>query len=883
MQQLAYVIYTSGSTGAPKGVMVEHGNVTRLFTATAQEFGFGTSDVWTLFHSFAFDFSVWELWGALLYGGRVVLVPYATVRSPSEFHDLICVQAITVLNQTPSAFAQLIDAQANVPQRAHSLRVVVFGGEALELRMLQPWVWRNGATCPQLVNMYGITETTVHVTYRLLTAAEIEGERGSLIGRAIPDLLIRLLSADGRPVPIGVVGEIYVGGEGVARGYLNRSALTAERFVADCLNDASGARLYRTGDLGRWRTDGTIEYLGRNDNQVKIRGFRIELGEIESLLRRHGAVKDAVVIAREDVPGDKRLVAYVVPFDPGVATENFRADELREHLKMALPEYMIPGAFVAIERMPLTANGKLDARRLPLPAATSSQRYEPPQGETERSIARIWLDLLRADRVGREDNFFELGGHSMLAVKALARINEQFGSNLTATEAYRSPTVRELAGRLQGEKVLDAYVDLVKETARMEAVIVSSDSHAGTRNDVLLTGATGFVGRFLLAQLLRDTDATIHCLVRASSLRQGMQRLRTTLMQWDLWRDEYDARIVPVPGDLRRLDLGIDEATLGSLRRDIDSIYHCATSMNHLETYAMARAANVDATQAILKLATQDRSKQVNYISSMSVFSPLGAVAPRTVDETSSIDQEKHLASGGYAASKWVAEKIFMNAGASGITYNIFRLGLVWADSQQGRFDELQNVYRVLKSCLLSGFGIRDFHYGVPPTPVDYTTRAIVYLATHHRNGNGTFHISSSRQMRAGVFERCNQVAATALELLPYFDWIAAIRRLHLAGQSLPAVPLIEFAFGLDEAAFSERQRQVSSTSIRFDASATRRELEAAGIVAPALNDELLRLTVTSMLSRDPDLRDWQASRESRSPNGRTGVRGVNAAHTLGE
>ena len=309
--QLAYVIYTSGSTGNPKGVMVRHCNVTRLFSATEAWFGFNPRDVWTLFHSFAFDFSVWELWGALLYGGRLVVISHDIARSPGDFYHLLCQERVTVLNQTPSAFLQLSDAQAEATEQ-HSLRVVIFGGEALELRTLRPWIARNGADKPQLVNMYGITETTVHVTYRRLTADEIESEQSSVIGKPIPDLRVYLLDSQRQPVPIGVVGEIYVGGAGVARGYLNRPDLTAERFTADFLSADMLSRLYKTGDLGRWRADGSLEYLGRNDNQVKIRGFRIELGEIEGHLRQHSQVKQAIVLAREDEPGEKRLVAYVV-------------------------------------------------------------------------------------------------------------------------------------------------------------------------------------------------------------------------------------------------------------------------------------------------------------------------------------------------------------------------------------------------------------------------------------------------------------------------------------------------------------------------------------------------------------------------------------------
>ncbi|HEV3050189.1 MAG TPA: amino acid adenylation domain-containing protein, partial [Longimicrobium sp.] len=416
---LAYVIYTSGSTGAPKGALIEHRNVARLFAATDAWFGFGPGDVWTLFHSYAFDFSVWELWGALLYGGRLVVVPFDVSRDPDAFHALVQREGVTVLNQTPSAFRQFMRVDA---ERGGDLglRVVVFGGEALEPASLREWVERRGVDAPRLVNMYGITETTVHVTWRPLGREEVFGESGSPIGRAIPDLRLYVLDPARRPVPIGVPGELYVGGAGVARGYLNRPELTAERFVDDPF---APGRLYRTGDRVRWLADGTLEYLGRLDEQVKIRGFRIELGEIEVRLAEHPEVREAVVVAREDVPGEKRLVGYVVG-----AVE---VDALRAHMRQSLPEYMVPGAFVVLDRLPLTANGKVDRKALPAPELASAEdRYVAPRTQVEEVLAGIWAEVLRLERVGVEESFIDLGGHSLLATRVVSRVRAVFGIEL---------------------------------------------------------------------------------------------------------------------------------------------------------------------------------------------------------------------------------------------------------------------------------------------------------------------------------------------------------------------------------------------------------------------------------------------------------------------
>ncbi|KPX95447.1 Non-ribosomal peptide synthase:amino acid adenylation [Pseudomonas amygdali pv. mori] len=453
---LAYVIYTSGSTGKPKGTLLAHHNLMRLFAATDDWFKFSEKDVWTLFHSFAFDFSVWEIFGALLHGGRLVIVPREVTRSPEDFHALLVEQQVTVLNQTPSAFKQLMRVACDSPVPM-SLEKVIFGGEALDVASLKPWFDRFGDQAAQLINMYGITETTVHVTYRPITEADTQNP-ASPIGEAIPDLSWYVLDADFNPVAQGCSGELHIGHAGLARGYHNRAALTAERFVPDPF-DEQGGRLYRTGDLARYRDEGVIEYAGRIDHQVKIRGLRIELGEIEARLHEHAGVREANVIDI-DGPSGKQLVAYLVRTDAAQDSDALR-ETLKTHLKAHVPDYMVPTYFVFIDVMPLTANGKLDRRALPKPdVARSQQGHVAPRTEFEQRLAALWEQVLQVERVGLNDNFFALGGHSLLAVSLAGRIRETFDVSIKLHDFLLMQTLGELADfmRTNEAKVKSAVI-----------------------------------------------------------------------------------------------------------------------------------------------------------------------------------------------------------------------------------------------------------------------------------------------------------------------------------------------------------------------------------------------------------------------------------------
>ncbi len=438
----AYVIYTSGSTGRPKGVVVPHRNVLDLFAATRELFDFRADDVWSMAHSFAFDFSVWELWGPLLHGGRLVLVPAATRRAPDRLLRLLVEEGVTVLSQTPSAFRQLLQACTDEPStgRQLALRYVVFGGEALDPRRLDEWYALHAEAAPALVNMYGITETTVHASHLALDRSHLDPRGGSPIGRSLPGLALHLLDEDLRPVPPGVTGEIHVAGAQIARGYLNRPELTAERFLPDPYGPP-GSVMYRSGDLARRDADGLLHYEGRADDQVKVRGFRIEPGEIEAELRAGPEVVDCCVVVREDALGDHVLAAYVVPADPS----DIDAAVLRRRLARRLPSHMVPATVTAIDRIPLTSNGKLDRRALPDPVRTRESRRTAPPTPLEAQVIEAFGHCLGVSGISAGDDFFDLGGDSFKAVRLARRL----GRGTAVIDVFQHPTPRSLALRIQ--------------------------------------------------------------------------------------------------------------------------------------------------------------------------------------------------------------------------------------------------------------------------------------------------------------------------------------------------------------------------------------------------------------------------------------------------
>ena len=460
----------------------------RLFKNSESLFQFNERDIWTLFHSFSFDFSVWELWGALLYGGKLIVIPQHLSRATSDFYQLLVKEKVTILNQTPSAFSQLIVVDEREQQEL-CLRKVIFGGEALDFSTLRVWVDRHGmgdktnnnvssinkVCSPALINMYGITETTVHVTHYQLGEQDLLAHQ-SVIGKPLPDLQAFVLDGFFKPVPQGVVGELFVGGAGVAKGYLNREALSLEKFMCMDIPGIGEQYVYRTGDLVRRLENEKLEYLGRIDDQVKIRGFRIELGEIEFNINAINSIKESIVLIKPDMQGEDAIVAYVAV---GNVDEIFASD-LRSELVGRLPEYMIPKAFVIMDRFPLTVNGKIDKSALVNPdwSRLSSSEYISPRNDTEFALTEIWAEVLKIDSVGIYDNFFELGGHSLLATQIVSRIRENLEMELPLNVVFETPTVADIAFYLIEQEALGADEELLE--ALLDELEGNENSNSGS-------------------------------------------------------------------------------------------------------------------------------------------------------------------------------------------------------------------------------------------------------------------------------------------------------------------------------------------------------------------------------------------------------------------
>jgi amino acid adenylation domain-containing protein/thioester reductase-like protein len=790
---IAYVLYTSGSTGKPKGVMVPHRALSNFLRAMQRAPGLRTGDVVLALTSLAFDIAALELLLPLCVGATIVVAPQAWQLDGAALSRGLAASAVDVVQATPTMWQMLLATSA---PRLAGLRALC-GGEAMPPTLARELLSRAA----EVWNLYGPTETTIWSTVHRLA----EPDACVSLGRPIDNTAIYLLDADGAQVAVGAPGELYIGGAGVARGYLGQPALTAERFVPDPFA-GSGARMYRTGDLARVADTGELELIGRGDQQVKIRGHRVELGEIEATICQEASVARCAVAFDASAPGTGRLIAYVVRA-PGHARVDVGA--LRRRCAAGLPAVMMPECVVELEQFPLTPNGKLDRRALPLPpppsadpatvaAGAAANPSAAPATPTERTIAALWRELLGVEIQHTDQSFFASGGHSLLFIQLLVRARKAFGCELPLQALQADPTIAGMAaaidrfGGAEPTTMAPGRPEIPDDDLRLPADIqISPAPPARTPRNILLTGATGLVGAYLLRELRRQLpDARVHCLVRAAGARAAHDRIARVL---DGFADPSIAGgVAAIAGDLEQPRLGLDAAGFAALSDDIDAVYHCGAHVNFLYPYAALRAANVVGTASLLALASRGQPKTFHHVSTLSVLPLEAADAPGTLLESFALQDGERLTTG-YARTKWAAERLVAEARDRGMAVTIHRLGIVSGDSETGRWNTNDFACRALKAYIQLG-SMPLLDGVIEMIPVDYATRAVVHISRGAAALGKTFHLVHPRPAPATAVHRWLAALGYPLRLVSYGQWYAelcAAARRSNTSALLPLIPLL--------------------------------------------------------------------------------------------
>lgn len=747
---LAYVIFTSGSTGVPKGVVVRHQPVVNLIEWVNRTFAMSARDRVLFVTSLCFDLSVYDIFGLLAAGGSIQVVARADLHDPERLLDLLTTTPVTFWDSAP-ALLQMLPLATHKPSAGDwgSLRLVFLSGDWIPIKL--PEQVRAAFPRAEVVGLGGATEATVWSNF--FRIGEVAPTWTSIpYGRPIQNARYYVLDAYLNPRPLGVPGDLYIGGECLATGYINEPELTAQKFLPSPFSEQPGMRLYRTGDLARYWPDGTLEFLGRSDTQVKIRGFRVELGEVEATLTRHPDVQVAVADAQRDASGEKRLVAYVVPHQERRPT----GAELRAYLQTRLPAFMLPSSIVLLVALPMTANGKVDRRQLPEMAeygdSCTAEVSVAPSTPTEEQMVAIWMDVLKVKHLGVQDDFFLSGGHSLLAVQLIARIRAAWQIFLPLRDLFIYSTIAGLSARVEaavqaqhtGETLREDetpvspwYADAVLEPDFPSAVVYAEQTQPPQH--IFLTNATGLLGSALLAELLQKTTAQIICLVRARDEADGYERIKQALQQDHLWRDAFLARIVPVCGDLTQPCLGLSRAHFESLAMVIDGIYHNGAFFSSVLPYAEHKAVNVLGTHTVLRLAYTGKVKPVHYVSTLGVLS---TVAPAPLMEVEAADQDRDALTSGYDQSKWCAEKIMQLAGERGLPVTIYRPGRLTGHSQTGVWRTNDLLCRQIKGCIqLGSVPLEIFQDRLEMVPVDYCSQALVAISLQRQRSSQIFHL----------------------------------------------------------------------------------------------------------------------------------------------
>ncbi|OHT87963.1 non-ribosomal peptide synthetase [Mycobacteroides saopaulense] len=795
---IAHIVYTSGTTGIPKGVATTHHNVTQVLGYEHLGVPSGPGQVWSQWYSYAFDASVEEIWGPLLHGGRLVVVPESLV--PEDFQAFLVSEGVTVLHQTPSAAAALS------PEALQGMALVV-AAEACSAEMVDRW-----APGRLMVNAYGPTESTLCVTVSPPLTA---GSGTPAIGVPVAGAALFVLDGWMRRVPVGVVGELYIAGRGLGAGYVHRSGLTASRFVACPFGDP-GQRMYRTGDLVRWGNDGQLHYVGRADEQVKIRGYRIELGEIQTALADLDGVEQAVVIVREDRPGDKRLVGYITgTVDPATT---------RAALAEQLPAYMVPAAVVIIDALPLTVNGKLDTRALPEPQYQEAQ-YRAPSNPVEETLASLYADVLGLSRVGVDDSFFDLGGDSLSAMRLIAAINKSMSTNLTVRALFDTPTVSSLSGQLDkhasdprfvavhgsgvgevraADLTLDKFIDA--ETLSAATALTMPCGEART---VLLTGATGFLGRYLVLQWLEKLellDGKLICLVRASSDEEARRRLEQIFDSGDPellrhFQELAEDHLEVIAGDKGEADLGLSEEVWQRLADTVDVVVDSAAVVSGALSYGELFGPNVVGTAELIRLALTTKLKMYTFVSTANVGDPVKRVAfteDADIREICATRVIKDAYANGYGSSKWAGEVLLREAhDLCGLPIGVFRCDMILADTTYaGQLNSSDVFSKMILSIVTTGVAPKSFYRldadgnrrraHFDGLPVEFVAEAITTLGVQVVDGFQTYHVMNPHDDGIGLDEYVDWLIEAGYPIERVDDFQEWLQRFGAALRALP-------------------------------------------------------------------------------------------------
>ncbi|MFZ5638011.1 MAG: non-ribosomal peptide synthetase [Pseudomonadota bacterium] len=784
----AYLIYTSGSTGTPKGVLVEHRGAVNLVQGFLARHRFLDQRL-LMIPPLIFDASVGDVFPALACGSALVLHPAPTELGPFELERFCEEHAVTAIDAPAALWRRWTEGWAQRDAKTPllpALNLMMIGGESVPVALVRRFAAITGGRAT-LCNHYGPTEASVCATLlSTVDASEIAG-LDLPIGRPLPGVRVYLLDRHSQLVPRGAVGELCIAGIGVARGYLCAEAQTAERFRDDPF--VSGARMYRTGDLARWNADGTLQFIGRRDHQIKLRGFRIEPGEIEAALAALDGVRAAAVLLREDRPGDRRLVAYVV------ADDALDAASLRAALARRLPEAMLPSGFVFLAAMPLTANGKVDRRALPAPAeqAADARAVRAPRSPTEHAVLGVWREVLGRDALGIDDDFFASGGDSLAALPLVFKLHAALGVELPLSAVFAAPTVAGMAeaidrlrsGDAGDEFDIEAQVVLPAEIDAARAAPAVAPREAP--RSVLLTGATGFLGAYVLRDLLDLTVAEAVCLVRADDDAQGMRRIRANLERYGLWRDDDAARIVPLLGDLAAPALGLSSGAFDALAHRVDAIVHNGGQVNFIAPYAHLEAANVGGTREVLRLATTAQLKPVQLVSTLGVYLTPRHAGVRVAEAHAPPDGPGQH--GGYNQSKWVSEQLGLLARARGVPVAIHRPARITGDAASGTGNADDYFSAWIRGCMALGLAPKLPGETFDMTPVDHVARAIVRIMLGAGDANGQYHYYNPRTLPIAEAVAAMRDTVGPIAEVDYPQWRHALIEAVAAGRDNPLKP----------------------------------------------------------------------------------------------